>query len=217
VTLWPLDQIVADTQYYVRDAVIYYTQALGTVSPQIEGRLQFIYDVDAPEITINAPQPTTYLHPEFLTLDFSAVDVGPAGLRSVVADLDGTPVTNGQVIDLYTLALGNHTLTVVATDMAYNQSSASVTFMVDASIQGLVLGVNRFWSEGKIYKQSYRDALLNKLANAQTALNNGQTSKAQKILKDFKNNVAVKQGFLIDPKAGKLLIQDTKWVYDNPH
>lgn len=40
-TLWPLDQIVADTQYYVRDAVINYIVEEGTVSPAIEGRLQF--------------------------------------------------------------------------------------------------------------------------------------------------------------------------------
>ncbi len=39
-TLWPLDQIVADTQYYVRDAVIEYMQAqTAPVSPAIEGRL----------------------------------------------------------------------------------------------------------------------------------------------------------------------------------
>ena len=41
VSLWPLDQIVNDTQYYVRDAVIDYITAMGTVSPAIEGRLQF--------------------------------------------------------------------------------------------------------------------------------------------------------------------------------
>jgi hypothetical protein len=41
-TLWPLDQIVADTQFYVRDAVIAYTKAqTGPISPAIEGRLQF--------------------------------------------------------------------------------------------------------------------------------------------------------------------------------
>ncbi|NLE76340.1 MAG: DNRLRE domain-containing protein, partial [Chloroflexi bacterium] len=39
-TIWPLDQIVADTQYYVRDSVIDYVEAVGTVSPAIEGRLQ---------------------------------------------------------------------------------------------------------------------------------------------------------------------------------
>jgi 2',3'-cyclic-nucleotide 2'-phosphodiesterase (5'-nucleotidase family) len=215
VTLWPLDQIVNDTQYYVRDAVIYYTQAMGTISPAIEGRLQFIYDVDAPIITITSPQPTTYWHPEFLTLDFSAVDVGTSGLRSVVADLDGTPVTNGQVIDLYTLALGQHTLTVVATDMAWNQSSASVTFMVDATIPGLTLGVNRFWAEGKIHNPNYYQRLLNKLSAAQTAFDRGQTAKARTYLKNFASLVQTGRGVLIDPRAGRLLVLDTKWVVDH--
>lgn len=41
VSLWPLHQIVNDTQYYVRDAVIDYITAQGTVSPKIEGRLVF--------------------------------------------------------------------------------------------------------------------------------------------------------------------------------
>jgi 2',3'-cyclic-nucleotide 2'-phosphodiesterase/3'-nucleotidase/5'-nucleotidase len=43
VTLWPLNQIVADTQYYVRDAVIDYITHEGSVSPAIEGRLDFRY------------------------------------------------------------------------------------------------------------------------------------------------------------------------------
>jgi 2',3'-cyclic-nucleotide 2'-phosphodiesterase (5'-nucleotidase family) len=41
VTLWPLNQIVQDTQYYVRDAVIDYIAFKGTVNPAIEGRLKF--------------------------------------------------------------------------------------------------------------------------------------------------------------------------------
>ena len=42
VTLWPLNQIVNDTQYYVRDAVIDYITHQGTVSPALEGRLNFV-------------------------------------------------------------------------------------------------------------------------------------------------------------------------------
>ncbi len=43
VSLWPLDQIVNDTQYYVRDAVIEYIQAQeGPIAPAIEGRLNFV-------------------------------------------------------------------------------------------------------------------------------------------------------------------------------
>ncbi len=55
VSLWPLNQIVADTQYYVRDAVINYVTHMGTVSPAIEGRLAFISDFTAPVATVAAP------------------------------------------------------------------------------------------------------------------------------------------------------------------
>ena len=41
VSLWPLDQIVNDTQFYVRDSVIGYVTDQGTISPAIEGRLVF--------------------------------------------------------------------------------------------------------------------------------------------------------------------------------
>jgi 5'-nucleotidase/UDP-sugar diphosphatase len=48
VSLWPLTQIVHDTQYYVRDAVIDYIKAAsGPISPAIEGRLQFVKTVSA--------------------------------------------------------------------------------------------------------------------------------------------------------------------------
>jgi 2',3'-cyclic-nucleotide 2'-phosphodiesterase (5'-nucleotidase family) len=40
-TIWPLDQIVADTQFYVRDSVIDYVTAEGTIAPAVEGRLVF--------------------------------------------------------------------------------------------------------------------------------------------------------------------------------
>jgi 2',3'-cyclic-nucleotide 2'-phosphodiesterase (5'-nucleotidase family) len=42
-TIWPLDQIVYDTQYYVRDSVINYVDAQpDPIAPAIEGRLVFI-------------------------------------------------------------------------------------------------------------------------------------------------------------------------------
>jgi len=42
-TIWPLDQIAYDTQYYVRDTVINYVDAhIGPIAPAIEGRLVFL-------------------------------------------------------------------------------------------------------------------------------------------------------------------------------
>jgi uncharacterized repeat protein (TIGR01451 family) len=41
-TIWPLDQIVADTQYYVRDSVVDYVEAqTEPIAPMVEGRLGF--------------------------------------------------------------------------------------------------------------------------------------------------------------------------------
>ncbi len=41
-TIWPLDQISNDTQFYVRDSVINYVDAqVGPIAPAIEGRLEF--------------------------------------------------------------------------------------------------------------------------------------------------------------------------------
>lgn len=208
VTLWPLNQIVADTQYYVRDAVIDYMAAMGTVSPAVEGRLKFITDTTAPVITINAPAAASYMHPEFLTLDFSAVD-DIAGVKKVWADLDGVPVVSGQVIDLYTLAFGSHTLTVYAVDKAYNQTSASVTFSVTATVQSLKASVERFYSEGKINDATIYQSLMDKLT---AAAKSKKASTTINLLNAFINQVKAQSGKHITADAAKLLIADAQYV-----
>jgi hypothetical protein len=130
VSLWPLNQIVHDTQFYVRDAVIDYIKAMHTVSPQIEGRLVFS-DTVAPVITINSPIGMKYLPWNPLFLHFGATDT--VGVKSIQAHLDGVPVINGEFIDLYSMP-GPHTLTVVASDWYGNTSSRSVTFWVAIKI-----------------------------------------------------------------------------------
>lgn len=215
VSLWPLNQIVNDTQFYVRDAVIHYIQDVGHIAPTIEGRLQFIYDVDAPTITITSPvDGSSFLHTASLTLGFSAEDVGPAGLKAVWADLDGTPVTNGQVIDLYWLSLGSHTLTVYAMDKAYNQSSASVSFSVYATISSMKSGLIRLFQEGKIDNLGIFTSLLYKLTSAQRALDKGMWWTAINILNAFISDVQAQSGVHITPQAASNLIAEAKSVID---
>jgi len=209
VSLWPLDQIANDTQYYVRDAVIDYITAMGTVSPVIEGRLSFITDTAAPAITINLPTATSYLHPDFLTLDFNAVDEGLAGLQKVWADLDGAEVSNAQVIDLYTLALGDHVLTVYAVDKAGNTSSQAMTFSVTATIQSLKSGVDRFYEEGKINSKGVYISLLSKLNAAAMSKKPEMTSY---LLNAFIYEVRAQSKRHIQKDAANLLIADAEWV-----
>jgi 2',3'-cyclic-nucleotide 2'-phosphodiesterase (5'-nucleotidase family) len=172
-------------------------------------------DDTAPVITINAPLAAqSYLHPNFLTLDFNAVDA-LSGLRTLEAKLDGTTVTNGQKIDLYTLSLGNHTLTVTAIDNLGNSSSKSVTFSVTATVQSLKASVNRFYQEGKIDNASIRSSLLDKLNTAQTYLNQGNNKAAKNALQAFINAVLAQKGKHIKANAADLLITDANWVIAN--
>ena len=176
-------------------------------------------------ITINAPVAQSYLHPNFLTLDFSAVDgpdgttpsfAAPSGVKSIQATLDTTPVVNGQKIDLYTLTLGNHTLTVVATDFYGNTTTQSVTFSVTATVQSLKASVNRFYAEGKIDNADIRNSLLDKLNTAQAYLNKGNIKAAQNTLQAFINAVQAQRGKHITVYAADLLIADARWVIANP-
>lgn len=206
VSLWPLNQIVHDTQYYVRDAVIDYITAVGTVSPAIEGRLSFITDTTGPVITITVPTASTYLHPDSLTLDFSATD-DPAGVKTIEAALDGTAVTNGQTIDLYTLALGNHTLTVNAVDKAGNASTQSVEFSITATVDSLKTAVDRFYQDGSIKNKGVYKQLMHELMDASSA-DPEETSEA---LRDFIHEIK-HNGRQITKQAADLLVADANWV-----
>jgi 5'-nucleotidase / UDP-sugar diphosphatase len=213
VSLWPLNQIVADTQYYVRDAVIDYVTAMGVVSPAIEGRLDFIYDVDPPVITITSPTSVSpYLHSGSLTLDFSAVDVGPAGLGTVSATLDGAPVANGQVVDLLTLSLGSHVLKVDAVDKADNASAAQVTFSIVATTGSLKALVDRYYAEGKINKSSTHDSLIAQLSAAEASIAAGKSKPAVNQLEAFINLVKAQTGKSIDADPAAILIADAQFV-----
>jgi len=80
-TLWPLNQLVADTQYYVRDAVVNYLKTqTGTIAPSIEGRLLF------PKITTVDPAAA-------ISLSFSNIEVDiPVGAVSTPISLTYTAV-----------------------------------------------------------------------------------------------------------------------------
>ena len=218
VSLWPLDQIVDDTQFYVRDAVIDYITAKGTVSPAIEGGSSSATPSRRSSRS-TSPTATAYLHPSLLTLDFSAVDGATARRRRCAVgrevdrrDLDGTAVTNGQVIDLLHFALGNHTLTVTATDFYGNASTQSVTFSVTATVASLRRSVNRFYAEGKINKATVRDSLLAQLTAVDASITAGNKKQAINQLNAFISLVKAQSGKAITKPAADLLIADARYV-----
>jgi 2',3'-cyclic-nucleotide 2'-phosphodiesterase/3'-nucleotidase len=211
VSLWPLNQIVNDTQFYVRDAVIDYVTAQGTVSPAIEGRLAFITDTAGPVITIAAPTPKSYVHSTLLKLAFSAADT-PAGLASISARLDAKTVRNGQVVDFHTLKLGSHTLTVTAVDKAGNSSVKSVTFTVKATTSSIITSVRRFYDERKITSLAVRDRLVATLIAARRFEALGWKTPAIMYLASFTMTVARETYRTVTPSASGVLIDDAVYV-----
>jgi hypothetical protein len=209
VSLWPLNQIVNDTQYYVRDAVIDYITAMGTVSPKIEGRLAF-GDSVPPVITVNAPMVQAYGHSSILSLDFSIAD--NTIVKEMAATLDGTPVNSGQKIDLYTLAYGPHTLMITASDYYGNNNSQSVTFTVVATVQSLQASIVRFYSEGKITNAGTYNALIKILKSANDTYKKGNVNATISKLQDFIMTVKSVSGKQISTDAANLLIADAEYV-----
>jgi hypothetical protein len=87
-------------------------------------------DKTPPVVTIHSPEPDGfYLTSGSLTIDFEATDE-PSGVYSIVADMDGDPVTDGQVFSDLTTMAGYHTVTVTAEDYAGNTTTESVTFSI---------------------------------------------------------------------------------------
>jgi len=116
------------------------------------------------------------------------------------------------VIDLLTLPLGDHTLTVYAMDMAWNQSSASVTFTIGASVDSLMAALQRLYDEGQIDNHGIFNSLMKKLAGAAAARQD--MVKINK-LEAFINEVMAQTGLHITPEAAEILIADAQWVIAN--
>jgi 2',3'-cyclic-nucleotide 2'-phosphodiesterase (5'-nucleotidase family) len=217
VSLWPLNQIVHDTQYYVRDATIDYITYEGAVSPAIEGRLLF-NDTAAPVVTVNSPAVGGYLHPDFLTLDFSAVDgadgttpsiAPPSGVRMVEAWLDGSPVVNGQKIDLFKLALGSHELKSTATDFYGNASTQVVSFSIIATNDSLMSGVTRLYKEGRITNKGVYYGLMDEL---RMAAKSSKPEVQSQWLNKFICDVRAFSGRFISRSDASILIADAQYV-----
>jgi 2',3'-cyclic-nucleotide 2'-phosphodiesterase (5'-nucleotidase family) len=214
VSLWPLNQIVNDTQYYVRDAVIDYVTAKGTVSPAIEGRLAFVTDTTAPVISITMPAAKTYWHSDQLKLAFGATD-SPAGVLSVTGKIDSKAVTNGKVFDLRTLKLGSHTFTATATDRAGNSTSKSVTFKITATVKSLIRSVNLYYSERKITRSSLKNRLLSWLNAAEYYRAHSKYRAARSMLSLFQWTVAAESGKHIVSGSARVLMDDASYVMSN--
>ena len=169
-------------------------------------------DTSLPALSIASPQPRDYLHTDVVTVGLSASDV-TSGLStgSPSAMLDGAPVVNGQSFAPLAVALGSHTVTASATDVAGNSTTKTVTFRVIATIDSLIAAVNLFVEQGSIDAQA-QNGLMVKLNDAKQALDRGHANAARSKLRDFINQVNAQSGQGVASDAATLLRGDAEYV-----
>jgi len=96
-TIWPLDQITEDTQYYVRDSVADYVKAqTAPIAPAVEGRLQFLPSSDLSTSTkevVDADGDGRASAGEVLTYTITIVNTGGAGAALWLTDTLPAEVT----------------------------------------------------------------------------------------------------------------------------
>ena len=188
-------------------------------SVEITLQITALEDTTPPTIIINEPVSQDYLHSEAITIDFDVTDL-QSGVASVTATLDGTPVTDGQLIELFTLSPSEHTLTVTAVDNAGNTATETVTFNVIATIDSLIALVEKFWELGYINNEDFKEGLLAKLYAAKAKIEMGQIREAKNYLKTTRNILnafmnQVEADDHVTAEATSILIQDAEYVINH--
>jgi PKD repeat protein/glucose/arabinose dehydrogenase/type 1 glutamine amidotransferase len=174
-------------------------------------------DGTAPAVRVSGvTDGTSYGDSERLTLSWEATDA-TSGVEKVTATLDGEPVRSGSTVDLYTLSLGDHLLTVTATDKAGNRTRREVGFSVGTSFDDMEALVDRFHHDGRLSDSAAR-SLRAELESADTQAAKGHRKAAARQLDAFEEVVTAK---VRDDEVAAVLTRDADameaWLREEPN
>ncbi|HEV8685768.1 MAG TPA: Ig-like domain-containing protein [Gaiellaceae bacterium] len=111
-------------------------------------RDDILLDRKGPAITITGPVAGVVLDVvQIAAVIFTAID--PSGIGSTSITVDGRPLS-GSSIDAFLLGPRSHTLVVTVVDTVGNVSTATITFEVHASLDGLTQAIRRAAAAGLI-------------------------------------------------------------------
>ncbi|WP_309122188.1 OmpL47-type beta-barrel domain-containing protein [Paenibacillus sp.] len=123
-------------------------------------RLELRKDAAAPNIAVEIEPEAVYETSGEITIAVAVSDsasgVEPA---SVSVSLNGEPIRPGDVIPLYALPVGAHTVSVTASDVAGNSKQEQVVFHTAASPASLLELIDRFLAGGRIDNAGIAESL----------------------------------------------------------
>ena len=188
------------------EVVVQATDNAGNVEPAASATVKI--DTAGPAVGVTSPATRDYLHTDDVPVAFSAIDDISGVDGSATVTLDGTAVA-GNTLALLSLPLGTHSLRVTAIDAAGNESAASVTFRIVATVDSLIGSVNAF--AGEMQESAY-NSLMAKLTEAKAALERGNVNTARNKLEEVVNYCTRESGRAISTRAATSLITDARYV-----
>jgi hypothetical protein len=193
-------------------------------------------DANPPDVTIGLESR------DYTSLDHPTVQVSVSDAESGVASqsikLDDTTVAAGDVLDFFNKPLGDHKLTVTATDAAGNTTSKEVGFRLVATTESTVNDINKAYELGWIHDASRKDIWVTVLVESSTLVQRveayyktifGSTWALSPIARTRYNQLVkqlVEQGLLLDldkqyskqlitVDACNLLKADANWLLNH--
>ena len=119
---------------------------------------------------------------------------------------DGASATNGQVLDMYTLATGAHIVVATATDLVGNTATVSKGFTLLATTQSLRNNLDRAISEGKVTDPKVVKGLKDKLDTALKGHALGRHASEKLQLQSLVEQLQAQSGKGIDPTFASRMI-----------
>ena len=188
-----------------------YSLKFRTIDKDTQGKIQnkeaiqtlnVAVDTTAPILNFTAPSLDKVIGDSVdLTSQISITDnLSGVDQSKTTVQIDGQNLS-GSSIPLYQLPLGNHALSVTASDMAGNKSTKTVSFQTTTSINDIKSLVTRFTKSGWIDNSGISNSL-------QVKLNERQ-------LKSFINEVQAQMGKHINKDAANILLRDANSLRNN--
>ncbi len=182
----------------------------GNVEPAQSQEIKI--DTRPPEVDVWTDQ-SAYTRLEPFVVHYQVSDPVPgSGIDTVEANLDGQPVTSGEVIDLFWYSLGTHTVTVTATDLAGWTTAKQANFEVVADLDSLRATILHLRALGEIDSDGITNSLLAKVDGAIDAMGRGQKNAAINKLDALIHELEAQSGKHVSEQAAQLLIGDTQYV-----
>lgn len=169
--------------------------------------IDLVLDTTPPAVTYTQPALAQYATDEFAAIAY-AVDDGPqgSGVASESASFDGAGATNGQILDMFFLEAGMHSVVVTVTDNVGNTGTTERAFRVRATAASLISNIDRARSLGLITNNGAYNGIRASLEAAQQSHLDGRHATERNQLGTVVNQLEAKSGNGIDASTARRLI-----------